>query len=200
MRCEPRCAVFLAAFFVLGWWCLVPESRSAGENKAGVLQAVQKVADALQAGAKEQARKMADDTAKGFDLEDVMKLMDKRGPKTKHPVFGFGDQPRGGPDGIEAKLLALAKRVDGHTAQKEAQDIVKMAFRVQAIGEIARVRTPEKDDGQKKRKNWIEWSDDMVKESGDLASAAKTQDPATIKAIAGKLNATCNNCHGVFRD
>ena len=34
----------------------------------------------------------------------------------------------------------------------------------------------------------------------ELAKAAKAKEPKGVKDAAGKLNTSCNNCHGVFRD
>jgi cytochrome c' len=200
MRFHVREIRFATATFVLAGWAVLPGNPSAAGDKAEMVAAVQKLADALQAGDADQVKKLAADTAKSFELEDVMKLMGLRKPNAKSPAFGFGEKPGAKPDGIEAKLIAIGKRVDSGAAQRDSADFVKMAYRVAAIGEIAKVRAPEKDEGAKKKKDWLEWCDAMVKESTSLADAAKTKQPAAIKAAAGKLNASCNNCHGVFRD
>jgi cytochrome c556 len=34
----------------------------------------------------------------------------------------------------------------------------------------------------------------------ELANAAKAKKQNEVKNAASKLNSTCNNCHGVFRD
>ena len=47
---------------------------------------------------------------------------------------------------------------------------------------------------------WSQWSEAMRKSADELADAAKAKAPAAIKTAAAKLNSTCNNCHGVFRD
>jgi cytochrome c556 len=37
-------------------------------------------------------------------------------------------------------------------------------------------------------------------QSQALAKAFKSADPAAVKDTANKLNASCTNCHGKFRD
>jgi hypothetical protein len=173
----------------------------AEDGKADMRQPVQKIADALATGDREQAKKLAGDIAKSdADLELIMNLMGKRVRNSKKIVFGFSSKPGTTGDGIEARLLVIAKRIDSGTLAKEMADLLQMTYRVEAIAEIARQRVPEKDEGQKKRKDWIEWSDAMVKESAQLRDALKTQKAAAVKAAAGKLNASCTNCHGVFRE
>jgi cytochrome c556 len=65
---------------------------------------------------------------------------------------------------------------------------------------VAKAKAPEKDEGAKKKKDYLEWAGDMKKAAQELAAAAKAKDPQKVKVAAATLNNACNNCHGVFRD
>jgi cytochrome c556 len=71
---------------------------------------------------------------------------------------------------------------------------------VAAIAEVAHAKPPEKDEPKKKKKDWMEWSDDMKKSALALADIAKTKKPVEIKTAVATLNANCNTCHAVFKD
>jgi hypothetical protein len=194
-------AAGMAVFLVVGWF-LTAGNRGVAEDKGGVREAVDKVADALAKGDSAQASSMASDIAKSNELEDVMNLMGLRKPTSKKPVFGVGDAPGAiSPDGIEAKIIAMARKAPtGAQLNKESVALVQMGNRVAAIALIAKAKVPEKDEGQKKKKDWMEWSSDLEKAAKDFTEAAKEKKGAEVKAAASKLNSACSSCHGVFRD
>ncbi len=195
MRMYSRMLVAGALLLALGVWSI------AAEDAAGLRGEVQKVADALGKGDAEQAKKTAAEVAKSSELEEVMSLMQPRRANAKKPVFGVGTKPGAvTPDGIEAKVIALSKKVDPRQLDKESAALAEMALRVQAIAEIATAKAPEKDEGQKKKKDWMEWAGEMKKSAMELGEAAKEKHAPQVKAAAAKLNSACNNCHGVFRD
>jgi len=72
--------------------------------------------------------------------------------------------------------------------------------RATAVAEIALAKTPKKKDGEKDPKDWKEYSEEMIKQSRELRKAIEAADPKAVKVTANKLNASCTNCHGKFRD
>jgi len=171
-----------------------------GEEK--YKKSVLKIAAAIEKGnsaaAQAEAKALAK-SLKDFDeIEDVMsvfKLREKNG-------IGVGTKPNAIiPDGIELKLLAIGRDAPGQaTVNKEAEALEKMSYVIAAVAEVAIARPPDKDEGKKKKKDWLEWSASMEKAALDLAAAAKTKNPTAIRNAAAKLNSNCNECHGTFRD
>jgi Cytochrome C' len=134
------------------------------------------------------------------ELEGVMNLLRLR----SKGGLGFGLKPPAGAataDGIEAKVMGLAKRpLPAADLKKQADDIVRSAHILAAVSEVSDLHTPKKKMGDKDPKDWTTWTKDMRDASLQLAEAAKKNDPAAVKAAASKLNSSCNNCHGTFRD
>jgi cytochrome c' len=130
-----------------------------------------------------------------IDVMNLLRLRSKGG-------LGFGLKPTPGPtDGIEAKVMALAKRALPAAAMaKEADDIERMAYLMAAISDVSEAHTPKKKTGDKDPKDWATWTQDMREGSLELAEAAKAKNAAAVKTAASKLNSSCNSCHGVFRD
>jgi cytochrome c556 len=203
MRLHAR-VVATGAAVALGLWLLGTSGRgTAADDEEDARKAVEKLADTA-AKSPDALQKEADAAAKKFDsLEDIMNLMKKRTKADPSP-FGFFPKPTGTTDdGIEIKVQNLSKRaLPPAQAQKEADLIVKMAHRIGAIGAIALAKTPTKKMPDKDPKDWKEYSEEMIKASRDLAKAAKAPqlNPKDIKEVAARLNASCNNCHGKFRD
>jgi hypothetical protein len=176
--------------------------RIHADDAGNVRAEVQKAAKALSTGDDAAAAKIAGDIAKSVEqLEDVMNLMARRQPTGKGGL-GVGDTPGSiSPDGIEAKVQNLSKKpLPAQQLDKESEALTEMAYRVEAISEVAKAKAPEKDEGAKKKKDYLEWAGDMKKAAQELAAAAKAKDPQKVKAAAATLNNACNNCHGVFRD
>ena len=191
-----------AVVLVLGMGFLAADNGGAADAQKDVLEAVQRLADAIEKDDMTQAKNLAEEIAKSYELEEVMNTMSKRLPAGKKKAFGVGDKPATiTPDGIEAKIQNMSKTPKPQAQiAKEADALAQMAYRVAAIDEVSKVKTPEKDEGQKKRKDWQAWSDDMKQAALQLAKAAHAKQPPAVKAAAAKLNSSCNNCHGTFRD
>jgi Cytochrome C' len=164
--------------------------------------AIQKLADAIQKNESGQVKQLAEELAKAGPLLEVMNTLEKRDPAGKKLVFGVGKKPGGiTPDGIEAKIQSLRRKPQPQKLiDRESGALVEMAYRVAAIGEVARLAAPERDQGMKKVKDWLEWSDAMRKSAEELADAAKAKNPTAVKNAAAKLDSSCTNCHGVFRE
>ena len=197
------CAIVFAATasgFALGA-CFLP-SRVASTSDKDPRPAIQKLADAIKNNDDAKTKELAEELAKSNELLEVMNTLEKRDPAGKKMAFGVGDKPGAIlPDGIEDKIQNMSRRPQPQKLiDKESADLTQMAYRVAAIAEVAKIKVPEKEEGMKKKKDWIEWSEAMRKSAAELAEAAKGKDPAAIKTAAAKLNSSCNNCHGVFRD
>jgi soluble cytochrome b562 len=197
------CTLFAGvAVLALGIGLLAAGGRGAANVQEGTKELVQRLAEAIEKGEAAQAKKLADEIVKSAELEEVMNLMSKRNPKAPKKAFGVGDPPGTiTPDGIEAKIQNLSKKpMQAGQLGKESPALTEMAYRVAAISEIAKLKAPEKDEGAKKKKDWLEWVDSMRKSADELAEATKGKKSAAVKTAAAKLNSVCNNCHGTFRD
>jgi hypothetical protein len=196
-----RAGLLLGGFLAIGLGWLTITNPSNADDQGNLRAAVQKVADAIAKDDAGGATKLAADIAKGIELEEAMNLMKRRDQaKNKSKVFGVGE-PAGSikPDGIEAKLLGLGKINKGQF-DKESSALAIMGDRVAAIAEIAKAKAPEKDEGAKKKKDWLEWAGSMESGATELAGAARSKNLAELKKATAKLNSACANCHGVFRD
>ncbi len=136
-----------------------------------------------------------EDKGELLDYMSLLKLRSKGG-------IGFGLKPPISPttDGIEARVMGLAKRAPSASEMpKQADDIARAGYVLAAISEITDAHTPKKSGG-KDPKDWAQWNKDMRDSALQLVAAAQAKDAKAIKAAATKLNASCNDCHGTFRD
>ena len=78
--------------------------------------------------------------------------------------------------------------------------LVELANRTAAVGSISLASPPKKNLPGKDPKDWKKWSEEMVKAAKEFEKAAKGGDAKTIKEAAVKLNSSCVDCHGTFRD
>jgi hypothetical protein len=149
-----------------------------------------------------ELQKKAAEYAKNLDdLGDVMNLLKKR-TKTDPNPFGVGQKPTFAPDdGIEARIQNFGKKSPTKDQLTKDKDVLlQMVDRATAVAEIALAKTPKKKDGEKDPKDWKEYSEEMIKQSRELRKAIEAADPKAVKVTANKLNASCTNCHGKFRD
>jgi hypothetical protein len=182
-----------------------PEQKAAREQ---ALESVQQIADMLgddkkaediQKKAKELSEKMM---KADFGVQAVEPIM---APLKLRSKGGMGIGAKAGvydPDGIEAKIIGLAKKKLTTTElTKQADDIAKLAKITAAVAEVSELHKPEKKVGDKKPEDWAKWSKEMRDSAIELANQAKAPKPDadTIKKTATKLNGTCTDCHDKFR-
>jgi hypothetical protein len=114
--------------------------------------------------------------------------------------LGLESKPAKNLDGIEARLIGLGRKPLGpDELEKQAEEIARFAYVTAMIGEITHALAPEKDEGKKKRAEWIAWSEQMRDAGRQLAEASRAKNPKDVLAAAKKLNASCTSCHDVFR-
>jgi hypothetical protein len=178
---------------------LIAGSTSGAATDDATNGAINSIADMLVKGDTAGAKKAATDVAKkkDFDLDDAMhsfKLRSKKG-------IGVGDKAGVAvPDGIEAKIEALAR--DGITPaliKKESEALTRAGFVVAAVGHIATAAAPAKDEPKKLKKDWMQWSEGMIKASDDFSKAAKSMSAADLKTAASNIKKNCDSCHAAFK-
>jgi cytochrome c556 len=181
----------------LGFLAVVNRGVAADEeNKERA--AVLKLADMIANGKTDAARKEAATIAKGLDLEDVMHNFKLR----KDKGIGFGEKgPSNTADGIEAKLINLGKKpLSANDMKAQADAIAEMANRTAAIAQIASNNPSSKVKGAKALQDWKKWTQEMEKASLDLGKAAKAKDSKGVKDAAMRANASCSDCHALYKD
>ena len=208
MRTHLRLLVVSSVTLALGLWMLAGTgNRSAADDKKdkkenGDRDAVRKIADALEKGdtaaAKTQAKAVA---AKVEDLDDIMHMFSPRKPNGTGGE-GIGSKPGAiKPDCIEIKIQYLGKRVMANELKNDSAALLRMAYITAAIAEVAQNKCPvEKKTGEKDPVKWKKWSEDMETSALELAKAVQAKDAMAVKKSAFKLDNTCRECHGVFRD
>ena len=158
--------------------------------------AVNAIADKLEKGDAEGAKKAAAELAK-TDLDSIMhgfKLKKQKGiglVKLKDTTI---------PDGVELAINGIVDgKVSANAMKKESVALTRAGYVAQAIGLVAIAKTPDKDDGKKKVSDWKEWSNSMVSAAQEFSKAATAADPGALKKAAIKLKSSCDNCHPIFK-
>jgi soluble cytochrome b562 len=146
-------------------------------------------------------QKQAAAYAKGVELAEVKELFKKR-LKNGKGGYGIGPIATGAfDDGIEARIQNYAKKAPTADQLKKNQaDLEQMVNRVKAVAAITVAKVPTKAAPGKDPKEWKELAGQMVAESDALGKAIEAGDPKAVKSAATKLNASCTDCHGKFRD
>jgi hypothetical protein len=169
------------------------------EGEKDIKGTVAKIADALKAGDKETAKKLATAAAKNIDeIGDVMHMFRPRekggmgiGPK----VFGTNKAK----DGIEITLRDLARDVPANVA-KQSDALEAAGYYIAAIAELTAAKGWAKDSGKKTKKAWNEYSEEMTNLGIAFAKAANGKGAQQMKTAAAKLNENCNRCHSLFKE
>jgi hypothetical protein len=187
----------VAAGLAVGIWALATADGRGQQNDKDVKEAkeaVTKVVIAMRQGG--NAGPQAAEAAKKVEIENLMigfKPRNKGG-------FGIGAKGAVTPDGIEQKIINMAKRaLTKDQIAKQKEPLIEMAERTKAIAEITQHYMPPKKAGANPA-NWKKFTQETKKAADDLAGALKGGDPKKIKDAATDLNASCTNCHSDFRD
>jgi hypothetical protein len=171
--------------------------NAADEVPKDVKEAILKIADLLEKGKTDDAKKEAQALAKkqGYDpAKDVGGFKDPMTifkPKSKG---GLGIGGKG--DGIEATIITLGK---GTKSKLGMDDLKKAAYVTLAIAEITAASPPTKNGPKKKVADWEKWAKDMEAASQDLIKAIEKKDNKGIATSAKNLDGNCSECHQVFR-
>jgi len=184
-------------------------ARSAGdEEDKKAYVAAQKAALDLsrkldKSGGTEDTATLAKKIAKAHDLEYVMGAAFR--PRAKGGVgVGEKEPPPGLKDSVELAIIDMATSRKPNPGQaildKNNADFVKLAEITRAMAEINHFYKPEKAKPKKDPKDWQRLNDDMKASSKDLLDAVKAKDQTKVTAAAKKLNASCTECHNIFRD
>jgi hypothetical protein len=135
-----------------------------------------------------------------YPLVDVMSVFKLRRPGGFVIGIGVGDKP--GvivPDGIEAKLINLSRRVRPADLDRVA-DLKRMAQIAAAVASVAthlpsnRAKATPADTMK-----WQEYAKEMHEGSLDLIKVLDGKDTAKVKQAAMKLYGSCVKCHTDYR-
>jgi hypothetical protein len=170
----------------------------AAAGKDEVRNDILKLAETIARGDASAADQQAAQIAKKSQLENVMDLLKLRSKEG----LGIGPEPGAiKPDGIEAQIINLSKKaMRPNDLDARAKDLAQAARITAAVALVAQHSCPvAKREGDKDPKQWESWSHDMYEEAIRLAVAAQAHKPRDVKAIASKLDSSCNACHAVFK-
>jgi hypothetical protein len=191
-----RSLVLGAVVLALGMALLTRGGLAADKKK--VRANTVKAAELLEGKEEEKAKKEMAGMPKDATVDEIMSILKLR----KNEGIGVGAKPISGvADGIESLIANLEKRVPTPKIVEESNaDLARAAYISAAVAELIKERCPiKKKKGNQDPEDWKKWSDDMYKESLELAEAIKSKKPADIKAAAKKLNNTCLACHSPFK-
>jgi cytochrome c556 len=190
--------------------CLLSSSVTRGDDqdeqeKADIKEAakatdsLKKLIDAIDVMKEaKDVKKAAEDLNKKTDLKHIMWAAYK--PREKGGQ-GVGDKPGTiKPDGVEAKIISMSKKeLPEAQLKKESADLIKMAEVAKAMGEIAELNTPLKNDGKKKIADWTKYNELQKKSANDLVEAVKAGKADKVLDATKNLYSSCTNCHTTFR-
>jgi hypothetical protein len=196
MKAHARSVAAILAV-ALGTW-LAGRACSAPDDK-DLACTVQRIAASYAKNDAADAQKQAAALAGKVDeIEDVMHLMTYRRSKG----IGVGSKPGAiHPDGIEAKIIDLSKKaLPQKQLDAEADALVTLGYIAASVGEVAHAKPPDKDEGKKKKSDWMKWSGEMRDAALQFAAAVKEKKPMDVQKAATKLYGSCTTCHTVFKD
>ena len=100
--------------------------------------------------------------------------------------------------GLERDLDEMTE-VKGFSAE-QYDKLVTLGYRMAALGELSTHFAPEKDEGKKTRKAFLQFSGDLRAGSLALAQAAKGKKEGDVTKALERVSVSCRKCHEIFRD
>ncbi|MBI2805570.1 MAG: hypothetical protein HYX68_11385 [Planctomycetes bacterium] len=169
---------------------------AAAGDKVGA--AVKKIGVLIKKGDNAGASKDASAAAK--NIEELADLMHMFRPRSKGGL-GVGEKPlpNKAKDGIEVMLRDLARDVPSNIG-KQAEALEITGYWIAAMADLTHAKAPKKNLGKKTIKAWNDYTTDMRVAGLAFAKAAAGKGGQEIKTAAAKVNASCNNCHSIFKE
>lgn len=179
---------------------LVVQRGTAGDDPKVLMKKVDAIAQAIQKKKSDKATKLAAQLAE--NQEEVYYVMLLFKPRNRKG-YGVGKAPGAiKPDGIEVFLREVSKgNVPANELKKHKEAMLKMAYRVSAVAEFAEhpPLLPRRTSGKKSKKAWLGFTKDMKTSTTAFTKAIQKGNMAAALKAGTKINASCNNCHSVFR-
>jgi hypothetical protein len=192
-----RLALGLAAVVVVASvaWALWPGDKGAARD---INRLADKVARKDEAALKEEARRVAQKYKYNRPLMTLFRPRAGKGGGLGVGRKAVAVQP----DGIEAKIKALARAAPAAAELEEQGDaLVRMAEVTAAVAEVIRHKCEvQRKTGRLDPQDWERWSGGMRQASLELAEAVRAKDAARVPAVAARLYANCTSCHRIFRE
>ena len=173
-------------------------------REKGKLAQARKLADSLSSAQSKTVGFATIDMKKVFGGE-VLAMMDHLRPKAKGgdgiaASLQTSAPLKGALNGIEEKIRALAKKkMTEANMKKSADEMVLFGYRLAVLAEVTDDFAPEKKVGKKDPKVWNELSVKMRDSALEMAAASKKKDAVAVFDAAGRLEASCTQCHSIFR-
>ena len=189
------------AGLVLGLWLASAGTRLAEAADTDKIKEASAILSKLAAAIEKKDAAETKKLVAVLKAKDTDVIMAALGLRSKGGV-GWGPKPAltKNIDGIEVKFEDFGKKpLTAKSFATEAENILKAAHLIQAINEVTIVQAPDKDQGQKKKKTWVDSANELKKAADDLTAAAAKNDMAgTTKAI-NLVNTACQKCHSEWR-
>jgi hypothetical protein len=187
------------------WSLALVATGTAADDDKEVKDTILKIADAEGKKDTDAAQKQAQ--ALAGKVDEIAPVMDLMKPRADGGLGVGASAGKITPDGIEKKLLAMAKDaaamkpLAGGQLKEQAEALARMAEEIAAIADVAKLKCPvKKKEGDKDPKAWAKWCDDMHQTALEFAEVARAKDAAKLKGMTLKLNGTCTECHAAFRE
>ena len=166
---------------------------------AGVQKDLDELVELLRAKKVNQAKVKAQVAAmqKNHELEDIMNVY-----KPTHRMgIGYDPANRRPGDGIEKRLSDLGTRRELTKPELLAEKglLLRVAYYNLAIYEATKAFAPTKAKGPRNPIAWNKHNDEMKAGTEKVIAAIEANDPKALKKALGRVNASCNECHSIFR-
>jgi len=110
-----------------------------------------------------------------------------------HEVASTGQLMQGLVQPSTAAINTAAKE-SGPADDRAWRGVTVNAIMVQESAQLLKTSGRAKD-----QEGWIKAADALGEVGADVQKAAQAKDVAALQAAAGKINATCQGCHSVYR-
>lgn len=131
-------------------------------------------------------------------LDEIMAKVYK---PTHRMGIGFDPAKQNPGDGIEKRLSDLGTRRELTKAELLAEKdlLLRAAYYNLTIYEVTKAFAPAKAKGPRNPIAWNRHNDEIKAGTEKMIAAIEANDPKTLKKALGRVNASCNECHSIFR-
>lgn len=171
------------------------------KDKANV-EAARKLAQDLSKGGGGAAGKAGADVKEYMDVAEFMNFyrLKAKGGEGLHPSLHVTARFKTALNGVEELVRHLgSKKLNDAALSKASDELAVLAQRIAVSAGWTHGFAPDQKKGKRDPAVWHELSDQMRDAAVSLADAAKKKDVAAVHAAGKRLDASCTQCHSLFR-